>query len=65
MKRTTGRRPGAHERVAAGFRLMLDRVVLGGGKRIFRDDGLLRRLRLADGQVTSTGAIFATYAPAA
>jgi dihydrofolate reductase len=47
------------------FRLMIDPVVLGGGKRIFRDDGLLRPLRLVDGQVTSTGAILATYAPAA
>jgi dihydrofolate reductase len=46
------------------FRLMIDPVVLGGGKRIFRDDGLLRSLRLADGQVTSTGAILATYAAA-
>ncbi len=44
---------------------MLDPVVLGGGKRIFRDEGLLRPLRLLDGQVTSTGAILATYAPAA
>ena len=47
------------------FRLMIDPVVLGGGKRIFRDDGVLMRLRLVDGQVTSTGAILATYAPAA
>jgi len=46
------------------LRLMIDPVVLGGGKRIFRDDGLLRQLRLIDGQVTSTGAILATYAPA-
>jgi dihydrofolate reductase len=47
------------------FRLMIDPVVLGGGKRIFGDDGVLRALRLIDGQVTSTGAILATYAPAA
>jgi dihydrofolate reductase len=47
------------------FRLMVDPVVLGGGKSIFRDDGLLRPLRLIDGQVTSSGAILATYAPAA
>jgi dihydrofolate reductase len=47
------------------FRLMLDPVMLGGGKRIFRDDGSLRPLRLIDGQVASTGAILATYAPAA
>ena len=47
------------------LRLMIDPIVLGGGKRIFRDDGALRRLRLVDGQVTGTGAILATYAPAA
>jgi dihydrofolate reductase len=47
------------------FRLMIDPVVLGGGKRIFGDDGLLRPFRLVDGQITSTGAILATYAPAA
>ncbi len=46
------------------FRLMIDPVVLGGGKRIFRDDGALRPLRLVDSQVTTTGAILATYAPA-
>jgi len=45
------------------FRLMIDPVLLGGGKRIFRDDGSLKPLRLVDGQVTSTGAILATYAP--
>jgi dihydrofolate reductase len=47
------------------FRLMIDPVVLGGGKRIFREDGALRTLRLVDGEITSTGAILATYAPAA
>ena len=47
------------------FRVMIDPVVLGGGKRIFRDDGALRPLRLVDSQVTTTGAILATYAPAA
>jgi dihydrofolate reductase len=47
------------------LRLMIDPVVLGGGKRIFGDDGSLRKLRLVDGQVTDTGAILARYAPAA
>ena len=40
------------------------RLVVGGGKRIFRDDGALRPLRLLDSKVTTTGAILATYAPA-
>jgi dihydrofolate reductase len=46
------------------LRLMIDPVVLGGGKRIFRDDHALRPLRLVDSHVTTTGAILATYAPA-
>jgi dihydrofolate reductase len=47
------------------FRIMLDPLLVGGGKRIFRDDRARRPLRLLDSQVTSTGAILATYAPAA
>jgi dihydrofolate reductase len=51
--------------LADELRLMIDPVLLGGGKRIFRDDGALRPLRLVDSQVTGTGAILTTYAPAA
>jgi dihydrofolate reductase len=46
------------------LRVMIDPLVVGGGKRIFRDDGALRPLRLLDSQVTTTGAILATYASA-
>ena len=46
------------------LRLMIDPLLVGGGKRIFPDDGALRALRLVDSQVTTTGAILATYAPA-
>jgi dihydrofolate reductase len=46
------------------LRLMIDPVLLGGGKSFLRDDGALRSLRLVDGQVTDRGAILATYAPA-
>jgi dihydrofolate reductase len=46
------------------FHLMIDPLIVGGGKRIFRDDGALRPLRLVDSKVTTTGAILATYAPA-
>jgi dihydrofolate reductase len=46
------------------FRLMVDPVVAGGGKRIFRDDGVLRPLHLVSSQATATGAILVTYAPA-
>ena len=46
------------------LRLMIDPLVLGGGKRIFPEDGAARKLRLVDSQMTSTGAMLATYAPA-
>jgi dihydrofolate reductase len=45
------------------LRLMIDPVVLGGGKRIFPEDGALKSLRLVESQPTTTGAILATYAP--
>jgi dihydrofolate reductase len=47
------------------LRLMIDPVLLGGGKGIFRDDGARRPLRLVRSEVTTTGAILATYAPTA
>jgi dihydrofolate reductase len=47
------------------LRVMLDPLVLGGGKRIFPEDGERRPLRLVDSAVTTTGAILARYAPEA
>jgi dihydrofolate reductase len=44
-----------------GFRLMIIPLVLGGGKRFLPDDEAKRTLRLVDSQVTTTGAILATY----
>ena len=46
------------------FRFMIDPLLLGSGKRVFRDDGVHRNLRLVDNRVTvtTTGAILATYA---
>ena len=46
------------------FWLMIDPLVVGGGKRLFPEDGALRPLRPVDSEMTSTGAIIATYAPA-
>jgi riboflavin biosynthesis pyrimidine reductase len=46
------------------LQLMIDPLVVGGGKGIFPADGALRPLRLVGSKVTSTGAILATYAPA-
>jgi dihydrofolate reductase len=45
------------------FQVMIDPVVVGGGKRLFSDDGALRPMRLVDSQVTTTGAILASYVP--
>ena len=39
-------------------------LVLGGGKRLFRDDEQLRRLELVDSSTTSTGGVVLTYRPA-
>ncbi len=46
------------------YRVMIDPLAVGGGKRLFTDDGVARPLRLVESQVTTTGAILATYAPA-
>jgi dihydrofolate reductase len=46
------------------FRLMIDPLALGGGKRFFPEDGALRPLRLVDSQVSDMGAILATFAAA-
>jgi dihydrofolate reductase len=45
------------------FRLLIDPVLVGAGKRIFPDDGALHPLGLVDHEVTGTGVIIATYAP--
>jgi dihydrofolate reductase len=44
------------------YRLMIDPLVVGGGKRLFRDSRAPKPLRLTESKVTSTGAILATYA---
>jgi dihydrofolate reductase len=46
------------------LRVTIDPLLLGGGKRVFPDDGGRRPMRLVDSSVTTTGAIMATYAPA-
>lgn len=43
------------------LRLMIDPLVLGGGKRIFPEDGELRRFRLTEREFTDNGAILTTY----
>jgi dihydrofolate reductase len=46
------------------FRVIIDPVVVGGGKRIFPEDGSLRPMELLDSRVTTTGALIAKLAVA-
>ena len=43
------------------YRLMIEPVVLGGGKRLFPDDGRLRGLELVSTTTSSTGVHICTY----
>jgi dihydrofolate reductase len=45
------------------YRLMVYPVVLGEGKRLFRDAAAIKRLRLADSESTSAGILLLTYVP--
>ncbi len=44
--------------------LFIHPLVLGSGRRLFADDGVLARLRLVSSVGTSTGVIIAIYEPA-
>jgi dihydrofolate reductase len=44
------------------FWLMIDPLVLGGGKRFLPNDGVKRALRMEECRRTSTGAILTIYA---
>ena len=46
------------------YRLWFYPVVLGGGKRLFRDGGIAKALRLVDTKTTSTGVVVNSYQPA-
>ena len=46
------------------YRLMIEPVVLGGGKRLFPDDGRFRALELVSTSTSSTGVHVCTYRPA-
>jgi dihydrofolate reductase len=43
------------------YRLAIHPLLLGGGVRLFPDDGLAHRLELADSKSTTKGVILATY----
>jgi dihydrofolate reductase len=46
------------------YRLMIEPIVLGGGKRLFPNDGQARPFRLVATSTTSTGVLMCTYRPA-
>jgi dihydrofolate reductase len=54
---TTLQRAGLIDR----YVLMIHPLVLGGGKRLFADDGASAELRLANSVTTTTGVLIATY----
>ncbi len=45
------------------YRLMIEPIVLGGGKRLFPDDGRARALTLVSSSVSGTGVHICTYRP--
>jgi dihydrofolate reductase len=47
------------------YRLMIEPIVLGGGKRLFPADGQARTLELVGTKTSSTGVHICTYRPAA
>lgn len=47
------------------YRLMLEPILLGGGKRLFPDDGEARPLELVSATIASTGVLVCAYRPAA
>jgi dihydrofolate reductase len=46
------------------YRLMIHPLVLGTGKRLFRDETPLTRFRLVDSKASGTGVLLLTYGPA-
>ena len=45
------------------YRLLVEPIVVGGGKRLFPDDGVIRKLELVDVTPTGTGVQICTYRP--
>ncbi len=46
------------------YRLMIEPILLGGGKRLFPEDGAARPLELVSSTTASTGVLICTYRPA-
>lgn len=45
------------------YRLMIEPILLGGGKRLFPDDGAARALQLVSATTTATSVLICTYRP--
>jgi dihydrofolate reductase len=45
------------------YRLMIEPILLGGGKRLFPDDGRSRTLKLVSTETSTTGVLICTYQP--
>jgi hypothetical protein len=46
------------------YRLMIEPILLGGGKRLFPDDGSAHPLELISATTAATGVLICTYRPA-
>jgi dihydrofolate reductase len=45
------------------YRLMIHPIVVGGGKRLFRDGNPLAKFALTDSKISTTGVVILTYRP--
>jgi len=52
-----------HQDLLDELTLMVHPVVVGNGKRLFKEGRALQRLKLVDSQTTSTGVVLLTYQP--
>jgi dihydrofolate reductase len=53
-----------HHDLVDEYRLMIHPLVIGSGKRLFRDGNPMKPLRLVDSKTSSTGVLIVTYEPA-
>ena len=55
----------AQHQLVDEYRLMVFRIVLGSGKRLFRDEADTNHLRLVDARTFASGIVLLTYEPVA
>ena len=55
---------GELQRLVDEYSLTVCPIVLGSGKKLWRDAGQVRRLELVDSTPTTTGSLILTYRPA-